>query len=120
MIFCCCSNETLTIPRSPETGWEHSCMVSVDNVAYCWGDNRNGQRGTSGLRLGMGNSAGEMAIVVNNPIDLGRGNTPMEIVAAADGTIYVLDHAPLQRFLRASPGVYLRLLHHRTGDAGTG
>ena len=40
--------------------------------------------------------------------------------AAADSTVYVLDHAPLQRFLRASPGVYLRLLHHRTGDAGTG
>jgi alpha-tubulin suppressor-like RCC1 family protein len=31
--------------RQVSSGWVHTCAVATDNLAYCWGGNRYGQRG---------------------------------------------------------------------------
>ena len=43
-------------------------------------------------------------------------NSPYTIKSLTKGKAYVLGHKPFQRFLRAYPGVYLRLLHSRNGQ----
>ena len=42
--------------RQVTTGQDHSCGVTRDNVAYCWGDNGSGQ-------LGVGTSSGPESCV---------------------------------------------------------
>ena len=34
--------------RSVSAGGEHTCAVKLDNTAYCWGDDDNGQLGDGG------------------------------------------------------------------------
>lgn len=89
-----CAGEDLLREGDPES---LGCVVAAGSLLEWRGGSEVG-------RYGEGELVADFQAVVDA---LPARHT---LTAAADGRVYVLDHAPFRTFLRANPGVYMRLL----------